>query len=320
MSERHQLGDATLELAADLCMLAVLDELSRGPMRASEIERCAPGIPRWTALRRLRTLARNGYAGPVPERDTRSPRRGRAGGIRARYELTDLGRECLLEVPAAAVHWEQRWCSPPPEQPGPAGLWALKLVRDRHTRGLVRALADAPLRPTELEVRLPELGRSALLDRLRSLTGCGVLLREEHPGEVRYALADSARHLSLIVVRAARCEGQRASPADRALIGDLPGLLHLLAPLARIPQDVSGICRVHIDGAVLEADISLAAAKGGIAALGTAPTATPHAVSHGTPRDWCEALLHNDPSKIVTSDDAKLVRAVLDGLSTALTE
>jgi len=256
----------------------------------------------------------------VPERDARTPRRGRPGGIRARYELTDLGRECLLEVSATAVYWEQRWCSPPPEQPGPAGLWALKLVRDRHTRGLVRALADASLRPTELEVRLTELGRSALLDRLRSLTGCGVLLREEHPGEVRYALADCARHLGLIVARAAWCEGQRASPADRALVSDLPGLLHLLAPLVRIPQDLSGICRLRIEKATLEAEIYLTAASGRIAALGAAPTAAPQAVSHASPRDWCGALLHGDPSKISTTGDAMLGRAVLDGLSTALAE
>jgi DNA-binding HxlR family transcriptional regulator len=319
MSERHQLGDATLELVADLCMLAVLDQLSRGPTRASEIERCAPGIPRWTALRRLRTLARNVYAGPVPERDARSPRRGRPGGIRARYELTDLGRDYLLKVLATAAHCEQTWCPPPPGQLGAPGLWVLGLVADAPTRALARALADAPLRTADLQVRLPHVRRSTLLRRLRTLLDGGVLVREEHRSEVRYALTDGARHLVIVPLRAAQCEWRRATPADRALSGDLAGLLHVLAPLARTQQSMSGTCQWHLDSnGTHEADIYLAVASGKIAALATAPMTAPQAVGHATPEVWCEALLHGDPSTIATIGDHALLNAAFGALSSAL--
>jgi DNA-binding HxlR family transcriptional regulator len=316
-ADREELGLGTLRLLAEDCMLAVLSELSRGPVRTSDIETRAAGIPHWTALRRLRSLAHAGFARTLGDGDRRG--RGRTRSPQAPYMLTPLGRECLLQVPAAAAHCEQRWCPAPPEQANTPGLWVLGLVADHPTRALARALADAPLRTADLQVRLPHLRRSTLLRRLRTLPGHGVLVREEHGGEVRYALTDGARHLVIVPLRAARCEWRRATPADRALSGDLPGLLHVLAPLGRTPQSASGTCQWHVDAnGRLETDIHLAVASGKIAALNTAPVTTPQAVSHATPQAWCEALLHNDPSMIATTGDRTLFEAVFGALSSAL--
>jgi DNA-binding HxlR family transcriptional regulator len=321
MSDRHQLGDATLDLVTDECTLAILSELSGGAVRASDIEARAPGVAHWTTLRRLQSLARSRFVSAVNEAGTLPREHDRPAPPRARYALTKLGREFLLEVPAAAARCEQAWCSPPPEQRGAPGLWVLGLVADRRTRALARALADAPLRSADLQVRLPDLGRSALLRRLRTLPACGVLVREEHAGEVRYALTDGARHLVIVPLRAARCEWQRATPQDRVLSGDLPGLLHVLAPLGRIPQGLNGTCRWHLDSnASLQADIYLAVASGKIAVLNAAPMTVPQAVSHATPQVWCEALLRSDPSTIATTGDHVLLNAVFSGLSSALLE
>ena len=268
-ADREELGLGTLRLLAEDCMLTVLAELSRGPVSTSDIEIRAPGIPRWTALRRLHSLAHAGFARTLGDGDRRG--RGRARSSQAPYVLTRLGREYLLQVPAAAAHCERTWCSPPPGRPDAPGLWVLGLVADQPTRALARALADAPLRTADLQVRLPHLRRSTLLRRLRTLPGRGVLIREEHGGEVRYALTDGARHLVIVPLRAAQCEWRRATPADRDLSGDLPGLLHVLAPLARTPQSMSGTCQWHLDSnGAHEADIYLAVASGKIAALATA--------------------------------------------------
>jgi DNA-binding HxlR family transcriptional regulator len=316
-ADREELGLGTLRLLAEDCMLAVLSELSRGPVRTSDIETRAAGIPRWTALRRLRSLAHAGFARTLGDADRRG--RGRAGSAQAPYVLTRLGREYLLRVPAAAAHCERTWCSPPPGQPDAPGLWVLGLVADQPTRALARALADAPLRTADLQVRVPQVRRSTLLRRLRTLPDRGVLLREEHRGEVRYALTDGARHLVIVPLRAAQCEWRRATPADRALSGDLPGLLHVLAPLGRTPQSTSGTSQWHIDAdGRLETDVYLAVASGKVAALNAAPVTAPQAVSHATPEVWCEALLHGDPSMIATTGDRTVFNAVFDALSSAL--
>ncbi len=316
-ADREELGLGTLRLLAEDGMLTVLGELSRGPVRTSDIETRAAGIPHWTALRRLHSLADAGFARTLGDGDGRG--RGRARSSQAPYALTRLGREYLLQVPAAAAHCERIWCSPPPGQPDAPGLWVLGLVADPPTLALARALADAPLRTADLQVRLPQVRRSTLLRRLRSLPGRGVLVREEHGSEVRYALTDGARHLVIVPLRAARCEWRRATPADRALSGDLPGLLHVLAPLARTPQSMSGTCQWHLDSnGTHEADIYLAVASGKIAALATAPVTAPQAASHATPEVWCEALLHGDPLMIATTGDSTVFGAVFDALSSAL--
>jgi DNA-binding HxlR family transcriptional regulator len=316
-ADREELGLGTLRLLAEDCMLTVLGDLSRGPVRTSDIEIRAPGIPHWTALRRLHSLAHAGFARTLGDADRRG--RGRARSSQAPYILTRLGREHLLQVPAAAAHCEHTWCAPPSDQPDVPGLWVLGLVADPPTRALARALADAPLRTADLQVRLPHLRRSTLLRRLRTLPGRGMLIREEHGGEVRYALTDGARHLVIVPLRAAQCEWRQATPADRALSGDLPGLLHVLAPLARTPQSTSGTCQWHVDAnGRLETDIYLAVASGKIAALATAPVTAPQAVSHATPEVWCEALLHGDPSTIATTGDHELSNAAFGALSSAL--
>jgi DNA-binding HxlR family transcriptional regulator len=319
MSDRQQLGDATLDLITDGSTLAVLSELSGGPVSALEIEDRAQGIPRWTAFRRLQLLERDGFVSLAHESETLPHKKDRRAATRAPYALTELGREFLLEIAAAAARCEQTWCPPPPARLGAPGLWALGIVKNSHTRALLRALADGPLRSAELQVRLPHLAHSTLMRRLKTLPESGILVREKHAGKVRYALTDSARHLAILPLRAAQCEWRRATPSDRALSGDLPGLLHVLAPLARIPSDTNGACGWHLDSkTTLETDIYLTAASGKVATLNAAPTTIPQAVSHATPKVWCEALLHGDPSRIVTTGDDALFGSVFSGLSAAL--
>jgi DNA-binding HxlR family transcriptional regulator len=316
-ADHEELGLGTLRLLAEDCMLTVLAELSRGPVGAGDIETRAAGIPRWTALRRLRSLAHAGFARTLGDANRRG--RGRARSSQAPHILTRLGREYLLQVPAAAAHCERTWCPPPPDQPDAPGLWVLGLAADQPTRALARALADAPLRTVDLQVRLPDVRRSTLLRRLRTLPEHGLLVREEHAGEVRYALTEGARRLVIVPLRAAQCEWRRATPADRARGGDLPGLLHVLAPLGRTPHDTTGTCHWHLDSnGGPEADIYLAVASGKIAALNAAPVTALQAVSHATPQVWCEALLHGDPSTIATTGDHTLLNVVFGALSSAL--
>jgi DNA-binding HxlR family transcriptional regulator len=308
MSHRDRLGDATLDLLIDECTLIVLQRLSKGPTRVSDVEAPREGIAGWTVRRRLRTLTSNGFVS-AEESPTSN---GRPGVL---YSLTELGRDCVLAVLSSAGHCERAWCTPA-EQPIVAGLWAIKLVSDRRTRAIVRALADGPQRFSDLQVRVPNLTRSVLLRRLKALPGYGVLSREGTNGEVRYVLSDNARHMTVIALRAAHCELQRGNP--EALPSDLLGRMHLLAPVAHVPHSVNGTCRWRLDSQITEPDLDLVAAAGRIAVVTTPALEPPQACSRATPERWCEALLHCDPAKLDTTGDHALVAAVLEGLSSAL--
>jgi len=333
MTERgRQPGDATLALLAADGMLAVLDELHRrGEVRARDIESNVPGITRRTALRRLQTLAAHRYANVRGGEDHVSSEVGRGsspgstavarrGPARAPYALTELGRGRLAKVVEAAVRCERQWCPPPPLRgSGRAGLWTIELVADLPARAIVRALADAPLRQGELLARQPQFARSTLLGRLKMLSSYGLLVREAHAGEVRYGLTDGARHLAVVAVRAAACEGQVAGAGtDPPPAGaDLPGLLHVLAPLARVDREIAGACRWRLDSSP-EADTYLTARAGRIAALGAVPTVAPEAEGLASAEIWGAALLSGDPSQILIAGDEALFDAIFGGLTAAL--
>ena len=338
----RQPGDATLALLAADGMLAVLAELRHGEARAREIESRVPGITRRTALRRLRALAAHGYASAIGEDDTgRSPvgRRGsspgsspaspgpssanRSGPSRAPYALTELGRECLPGVVEAAARCERTWFPAPSRAPGDAGLWVIGQIVDLPARAIVRALADAPLRQSELLARQQQFARSTLFGRLKMLSSCDLLRRKEHGGEVRYALTDGARHLVVVALRAAACEGRAVGVREDPPLAapDLPGLLHMLAPLARVDRELAGACRWRLDspGAEPGADTHLTARAGRIAALDAVPpTVAPDADGVARADVWGDALLRGDPSRIHVNGDRGLFDAIFGGLTATL--
>jgi DNA-binding HxlR family transcriptional regulator len=328
----RQPGDATLALLAADGMLAVLAELHRrGEVRARDIESNLPGITRRTALRRLQTLAAHGYASVTGESDAGRPpagwrgsspgstAAGRPGPARAPYALTELGRGCLPKVVEAAARCERQWCPPPPlRRSASAGLWTIELVADLPARAIVRALADAPLRQGELLARQPQFARSTLLGRLKMLSSSGLLVREAHSThEVRYGLTDGARHLAIVAVRAAACEGRRSGARESLPADDLPGLLHVLAPLARVGREIAGACRWRLNYSP-ESDTYLTARAGRIAALGAIPTAALDADGLASAGIWGAALLSGERSQILVTGDEALFDAIFGGLSAAL--
>jgi DNA-binding HxlR family transcriptional regulator len=196
------------------------------------------------------------------------------------------------------------------------GTWVLGVLADEANRAILLALADGPLRPIEIDRHLPGLARSATRRRLSYLLADGILTRTHHGRQVRYALGPGARHLGLITTLAGRWEWKWSEPPST---GDIPGLLHLLAPVARIPEPLSGVCRVHIDASGTDPeDIYLRAQAGTLIALRAAPEDPPHAVGHAPPKAWCDALVERNPTGIMTSGNTGLMIGVLMSVSTAL--
>jgi DNA-binding HxlR family transcriptional regulator len=222
----------------------------------------------------------------------------------------------LLEVTAEAGRWEELWCSQL-ERRGPAGVLAVRLLADRYTREIMLLLADGPLSPADLGGRVCDLGRSALRRRLGELVLDG-LLRRGRGRVLRYELTAGARHLALVALLAGRWEWQWSRPEHPAPGSDLHKLLHMLAPVAHIPEPMAGICQLHLDArGADDPDIYLAARAGNVLALAGAPAAPPEAVGHATPEAWCDALLLRD-GPIAISGNQALLAAVIAALSAAL--
>ncbi len=316
MSKQAQLGVHALKLLAEEWMVAVVRALADGALRPAELERRLPDAGHSVVMRRLRHLLDSELVSC--ERRPGRPPQARSAGTphEARYDLTDAGR-ALLEVIAEAGRWEEAWCSQA-ERDGSPGALAIKLTADEHMRKITLLLADGPLPTTDLDGRTSDLCRSALRRRLRDLVLAGLLKRRERGRTPMYELTDGARHLALVAMLAGRWECQWSTPQHAMPGGDLNDLMHMLAPVAHIPEPLAGICQLHLDtvGAD-EPDIYLAARSGNVLALPGAPAAPSEAVGHATPAAWCDALLLRE-APIAISGNETLLAAVITALSTVL--
>jgi len=317
MSQQDQLGVRVLRLLAEEWMVAILGRLADGALRPAELEHALPGAGHSVVMRRLRHLLDSGLV--TYEHRPGQPPHARSAPIphEAHYNLTDAGR-MLLEVTAEAGRWEQTWASQD-ERRDPAGTLAIKLTADEHMRKITLLLVDGPLCTTDLDTRTPDLCRSALRRRLRDLVLAGLLERRDG-GRIPllYELTDGARHLALVAMLAGRWEWQWRRPEHPAPGRDLDKLLHMLAPVAHIPEPMAGICQLHLDaGGADDPDIYIAARAGNVLALTGAPAGLPEAVGRATPEVWCDALLQREGPIAISGNQALLV-AVIRALSTAL--
>jgi DNA-binding HxlR family transcriptional regulator len=317
MSPPDQLGVGALQLLAEEQMVSVMRGLAAGALRPAQLERRLPEVGHSMVMRRLRRLLDRGLVSY--ERQRGVPPRACKPGVshQARYDLTKPGR-MLLEIAAEAARWEQMWRSPAERRGRPAGTPAIKLSADRHMRKITLLLADGPLGSRDLDERAPDLCRSALLRRLRELVLAGLLEQRRRGAVPLYELTIAARHLSRIAMLAGRWERRWSRPARPAPGSDLNDLLRMLAPVARVPEPMAGICRLRVDtGSAFEPDIFLAARGGGVLALAGEPASRPEAVGHAPPEAWCDALLMRE-GPITMSGNLALLSAVIGALSAVL--
>jgi DNA-binding HxlR family transcriptional regulator len=316
MAERDQLGLRTLQLLAEDWMVSVLRGLADGPIRPAELERGLSHAGHSVVIRRLRRLLDSELVSC--ERQSGVPPHPGSAAIprQAYYSLTDAGR-MLFEVTAEADLWERTWCSEL-ERGAPAGILAIGLSANQRTRNIMLVLADAPLSVRDVQSRLPDLRSSTLRRRLSNLVLGGLLERQDLGHVQRYELTARARRLTMVAMLAGRWEWQWFRPEHAIPGSDFNDLLHMLAPMARVPGPAAGICQLHLEAHGAAApDIYLAAQAGSILALPEAPATPPEAVGHATPEAWCDALLLPH-GRITVSGNRTLMLAVIGALSVAL--
>jgi DNA-binding HxlR family transcriptional regulator len=221
-----------------------------------------------------------------------------------------------LPVIATAVRCQEKW-SVQPDTYGPPGAAAISLASDVALRIAARALAHERMRVGELAALLPEARRSTLKRRLGEAATLGVLASRKEGRAVWYGLTDDARCLSVLVLKAAAWEWGFGEEKE-LLSSDIAGLIHQIAPLARLPEDVNGVCLLHEDWPrTLQSDVYVVARDGRLNALMLAPGHR-DAEASGSPEQWARALIANDPSAIVASGDPQLVAAIIEALHGAL--
>jgi DNA-binding HxlR family transcriptional regulator len=314
MATGDQLGERTVTLVDDVFMLAILRELQRAPAHAKDISRRADGVSVAGVRSRLRLLARDEFVVAVDETGRRVPPHVRAPR-NALHEMTDVVGPAVLEMIDECEGWERRWFRA--DQLGDPGMLALGHVADPASRAIVRALADGPLRTSELEARVPEVAHTLLFGRLAELTEQQLLLREGRGRNVSYTLRRAIRELATVMLRAAHCESLRATAEDRSLSADSWGLLHVVAPLAEIPTGLTGILLVHVESPRIE-DVYLSAAAGRITALAVPPLGEPQATAGASTLAWCDVFFGGDPAQIPTDADPGLVSAIFLALTRAM--
>jgi DNA-binding HxlR family transcriptional regulator len=314
MATEDQLGERTVALVHDVFMLAILRELKDASAHAKDIHKRTRGVSLAGVRGRLRKLARNQLVSALDETGRRMPADARAPR-NALYKLTEIVGNAALEMIDECERWERRWFTS--AQLGEPGMLALGLSADSALRAIVRALADGPLRATELEARVPEVKHAVLFRRLPELTTQRLLIREGHGRNVSYELSDAVRELVTVPLHAAHCETVRATSTDRSLPADLWGLLHVVAPLVEIPAEITGTFCVHVESPRID-DVYLHAAAGRITALAVPPVGEPQAIVRASTLAWCDILFGGDAALNATGADPAVVSAIFLALSKVL--
>ena len=303
-------GTRCLDVLSDEATLAILLHLREEPLTASQIEASVDGIGYRVALSRLRLLLLRGLVDLVVDGDGHQQRR-------VPHRLTTSGR-AILTVLNTAADCEACWPRPP-QSFGPPGSTALGVSADPACRAIARALAHDRLRAGDLERLLPDISHGTLLRRLRYCTALGLLETEKEGRSAWLSLSDAARRLASLAMSAA-CWEWAFDDRDKGLLAsDLAGLIYQLAPLARVPEDLNGIVKLHEDWpTTLQSDVYLAVGGGRLTPFVVGPLGPWDTVASGTPQQWSETLINGDSTGITSTGDRALLEAVIASLNPEL--
>jgi DNA-binding HxlR family transcriptional regulator len=292
----------------------VLGALAEGPKRQMDLRRIA-GSPAQTTLRaHLRALAE---VGAIVKR-----RRNLFPGV-LEFELTDAGRD-LLAVVTALEDWLSRAPGGSLDLGSDAAKAATKALAEGWSTTMLRALAAGPLSLTELDRVIAPLSYPALERRLGAMRLAGQV--EARAGNGRgtpYAVTEWLRQGVAPLIAATRWERRhRSEHAPPVTPIDTETAFLLATPLLRLPEDLSGSCRMaveipncrtrHLAGVLIDVR------DGRIASCATRLRGSPDAWASGPAEAWLAALIEADSDGLELGGDGRLARTFVDRLHGAL--
>lgn len=196
-----------------------------------------------------------------------------------------------------------------------------RLLVDERTRAIVRALADGPRRPSELEA-LRGIVRSTMYARLGELTELGIVASDrltEFPLRVAYRLNDGTRPVlahELLIERRERRMLARLGPGVEAALSNV---LRLLAPVSRVPGGGSATCVLVEHDPPERAHVVRLIVETGRIALSDPPGPTmADARVQATPEEWDDALLSGPTPELRVRGDEDLAHTLVTALGAPL--
>lgn len=307
-------GAQTLALLASPLNILILHALADGPRRQTDLRRAA-GSPAQTTLRaHLRALTDIGAI--------HRNRRNRFPGV-LELELTESGKD-LLSVTGALERWLGFAPDGPLELGTNAAKAAVKALADGWSTTIVRALAAGPLSLTELDHIIGALSYPSLERRLGAMRLADqVEARPRNGRGTPYAVTGWLRRGVAPLTTATRWERRHLSteavPITRI---DTEAAFLLTAPLLRLPDGLSGSCRMaveipngqtrHLAGALIDVR------DGKISSCATRLQGSPDAWASGSIEAWLAALIEADSDGLELGGDGRLARTFLDSLHEAL--
>jgi len=307
-------GAHVLTLLSSPLTCQILKALSKGPRQQSDLRRAA-GSPAQTTLRaQLRKL---GEIGAIEKR-----RRNHFPGV-VELELSEAGRE-LLSVTGVIEGWLALAPGEPLQPGGSAAKAAIKALVEGWSTTMLRALAAKPLTLTELDGVIASLNYPSLERRLSAMRLAGMIVAL--PGNSRgtpYGVTDWARQAVGPLAAAAQWE-RRYLPETTAPIGkvDTEAVFLLAVPLLRLPEEVSGSCRMAAEisngkGRSL-AGVLVEGQEGRISSCTTRLEGHPDAWASGSTAAWLGAVIESDHGRLEMGGDCALARGLVEGLHESL--
>ncbi|HEX8689143.1 MAG TPA: winged helix-turn-helix transcriptional regulator [Solirubrobacterales bacterium] len=307
-------GALALSLLATPHNREILDELSRGPRRLSELRRLSGSPPQTTLRARLEQL---GEMGVVTRRKLNL-----FPSVRE-YELTGPpGRELLFVATTV-----DGWLASAPEEPltfsSEGGRVALMALAESWSSTLLQTLAAEPGKPMDLDRGAGRHGRVALERQLDQLRAAGLIAGGEgEGGRKSYEISDWLRKGTGPIAAAARWERRHVPHAVPLNPIDAEAGFLLAMPLLKPPLDLAGSCRLGIEfGSGRErrlAGVTVEVGGGRVISCTTRLETCPAAWATGPPEAWLRTTIEANPNRLELGGDRRLVRGLIDGLNQAL--
>lgn len=304
-------GSRALSLLAVPLNEAVLRALEAEPRGLTALRRAVGSPPETTMRNHLRTLTELGVL-------VRDRRPGFPGPVD--YELGRPGTD-LLAVIATVEAWLAHGPEPTAALEAAVGKRTVKALLDGWDSTLVRALAAGPLALTELSRLITALNYPTLERRLSAMRQAGLLEASANGRSTPHAVTSWLRRSAAPLVSAARWEGTHLTGQVPSISRiDVEALFLLSIPLLRLPEDLSGICRLTMElpggreGAL--AGVLVEIREGRPVSCVARLEGRAEGWASGAALAWLRTLVHGETglADLEVGGDAEIVSAVVRGL------
>jgi DNA-binding HxlR family transcriptional regulator len=239
-----------------------------------------------------------------------------------KYVITQTGRE-RLPIVSAIDYWLMKAPEGGLAYDDEGAEATIEALAEAWGCGLMHALGYGPRTVSELHNALEGPDRHPVEHLLEKMHRARLLeSRQGEGGKGDYEATEWLRRGIAPLLVAARVE-RRDAPEGAAPIDalDVEGALMLTVPLLRLPQDLSGSCRLSVrmsSGSQAAAGVTVSVEEGRIAGCSPGLDSDAAGEAAGNIRAWFRAIVDGGSNRLDYSGERPLARALVDELSEVL--